>query len=274
MAKKIFTFFLYIFAAIGFVLTAGYFAVKLGLTNTSGVIDAQRDSFLAGGKNGGTQPIDPSAPAWAQLPEWATLKAAILKDKPTIDAAAQSAGVPARLIVSQLVAEQMRFFFDDRESYKKFFEPLKILGSQTKFSWGVMGVKEETALDVEKHLASTTSPFYLGPSYEHALDFKTTDIATERFTRMTDQHAHYYSYLYAGLYLKQIMQQWKSAGYDISNRPEILSTLYNIGFKNSKPNAAPSSGGAPIPVGTITYSFGSLGADFYNSNELISEFPR
>jgi hypothetical protein len=179
----------------------------------------------------------------------------------------------------------MRFFFDDRESYKKFFQPLKILGSQTKFSWGVMGIKEDTAIQIENHLKDPTSPYYLGSQYEHMLDFPTPKspsqnaeppltISEMRFMRMTDQHDHYYSYLYAGLYLQQIMAQWKHAGFDISKKPDILSTLYNIGFTNSKPNANPSSGGAPIPVGDRIYSFGSLAGEFYYSNELVDEFPR
>jgi hypothetical protein len=123
-------------------------------------------------------------------------------------------------------------------------------------------------------LKDTTSPFYLGKSYEHMLDFDTADIKQERFIRMTDQHAHYYSYLYAGLYLKQIQTQWKNAGFDISNKPEILTTLYNIGFAHSIPKADPASGGAEIIIGGHTYSFGSLGAEFYNSNELTTEFPK
>ena len=140
-----------------------------------------------------------------------------------------------------------------------------------------MGIKEETALQIEKNLKDTTSPFYLGSKYENLLDFNTatsTGITDQRFIRMTDQHAHYYSYLYAGLYLKQIETQWKNAGFNISNRPDILSTLYNIGFKNSKPNANPQSGGAEIPIAGKTYSFGSFAGAFYNSNELLMEFPR
>jgi hypothetical protein len=137
-----------------------------------------------------------------------------------------------------------------------------------------MGIKEETAIQIENNLKNKTSPFYLGKNFENLLDFQTTDMKQERFTRMTDQHAHYYSYLYAALFLKQIETQWKNAGYDISSRPEILTTLYNIGFANSKPNANPQSGGAEIDIGNFKYSFGSLGAEFYNSNELIAEFPR
>ncbi len=273
MLKKLFTIIVYLFAFIGFWLTAGYIAIRFGLTNTTGVIDTQRDAFLASGKDGTSQ----ETPYWSSLPEWATLKTAIIKDKVVIQKAADVSGVPARLIVAPLIAEQLRFFYTDRESYKKFFEPLKILGSETQFSWGVMGVKEDTAVQIEKNLKNSTSPYYPGIQYANLLDFTTTDFANiseERFTRMTDEHNHYYSYLYAGLYLKEIEMQWKNAGFDISSRPDILTTLYNTGFKNSVPNTHPLSGGAQITIGSHVYSFGSLGADFYNSNELTEEFPK
>jgi hypothetical protein len=265
-----------IFAIIGFLLTSVYFAVRFGLTNTDGIIDTQRQEFLSGGNS--QQNSSGQNLSWQTTPEWQTLKSAVLKDQNAINKASSVSGVPARLIVENLIAEQLRFFYDDRESYKKFFEPLKILGSETQFSWGVMGVKEETAVQIEKNLTDKSSAFYLGDSYSHLLDFKTADIQQERFARMTDQHDHYYSYLYAGLYLKQIEQQWKNAGFDISTkenlRPEILATLYNVGFKNSLPNPNPKSGGAGIPIGTGTMSFGSLAKSFYDSNELINEFPR
>ena len=283
--KKIFKIFVYVFAVIGFILVTGYFAVRYGLTNTSGIIDLQNENFLQNGKTGLTSNVSQSIgklnnPYWSTLSEWGILKGAIVKDKTLIYQAATTAGVTPRLIVSELVVEQLRLFYTERESYEKFFAPLKILGSQTQFSWGVMGIKEETAIQIENHLKDRTSPFYLGFSYEHLLNFpsssalNTDEIKQQRFTRLTDQHAHYYSYLYAALYLKQFETQWKNAGYDISNRPEILSTLYNIGFANSKPNSNPQSGGAEIDLGDHKYSFGSLAAEFYNSSELISEFPR
>jgi hypothetical protein len=208
------------------------------------------------------------------LPEWQVIKIAVQKDQGVIDRAAATSGVPARLIVAQLMVEQLRFFTDDRESFKRFFEPLKILGSETQFSWGVMGIKEDTAIQIENNLKNPASPYYLGAQYAHLLDFQTGDPQEERFARMTDQHDHYYSYLYAGLYLREVETQWKSDGFDISGRPEIISTLYNIGFANSHPNADPQSGGAAITLGTQTESFGALAAEFYNSNELLVEFPK
>jgi len=177
------------------------------------------------------------------------------------------------LIVAQIVCEQMRLYTSQREVFKQIFAPLKILGSQSQFSWGIMGIKQETAIAIEQHLKDPASPYYLGKEYEHMLDFKTTDVDAERFERITDQHDHTYAYLYTALYLKQIMTQWQKAGHDISNRPEILSTLYNIGFAHSQPKADPGVGGAEIDINGHMYSFGSLAYHFYYSQELINVFP-
>jgi hypothetical protein len=74
--------------------------------------------------------------------------------------------------------------------------------------------------------------------------------------------------------LKEVLSQWQKAGFDISSKPEIISTLYNIGFENSRPNADPRVGGSEIKIGDDTYSFGGLAAQFYASQELIDYFPR
>lgn len=290
--RKILIFFIIIFAIIGFLFVSVYFAVKFGLTNTTGIIDAQRDQFIKDGSTNLSANVSnalsdatntPSVlvppekvefKTWNATYEWEIIKSALAKDVPVIQKASADSGIPARIIVAQLVVEQFRLFFSEREAFKKWFEPLKILGSQTQFSWGVMGMKEETAIQVEEHLKDPSSPYYLGEEYEHVLDFQTEDISAERFTRMTDQHDHYYSYLYAGLFIKQITTQWRNAGYEIYNSPDIISTLYNLGFSKSIPNAEPKSGGAQITIDGIDYSFGSLGAEFYNSDEMIAEFPR
>lgn len=266
-----FTVFLYMFAAIGLFLIAGYFAVKFGLTNETGIIDVQRDAFL-----GGTPTVSEPAPnvPWKESEEWQVLSAALTKDQAALNKAADDSGVPARLIAANLVAEQLRLFFTEREFYKQFFYPLKILGSQTQFSWGVMGMKEDTAILVEQYLKDPSSPFYPGAQYEHLLDFQTEDLNKERFARMTDQHDHYWSYLYAGLYMKEIEAQWKDAGFPIEGNVAIISTLYNIGFSHSTPNANPQVGGAAITAGNKTFSFGGLAADFYDSDLLTVIFPK
>jgi len=273
MLKKIFTVIVCIFAAIGFFLVAGYLLVRFGLTNEAGIIDTQRESFLGASVPWAT--FDRTTD-WQTSEEWAVLESAIRRDDAVIKRAADDAGVPARLIVANLVAEQLRLFFTEREAYKQFFYPLKILGPQTQFSWGVMGMKEETAIPVEQHLLDSSSQFYPGNEYENLLDFpdSTDDLKMARFVRMTDQHDHYWSYLYAGLYMKQIETQWEQAGFPIDGNVGVLSTLYNIGFRNSVPKAEPKVGGAAIEINGTVYSFGGLAETFYRSDLLTDVFPR
>jgi len=272
MKRILFTSTLYIFAFIGFFLIAGYLAVRFGFTNTKGIIDVQTKNFLPKKLSNNEYTIFPLA----HTKEWIAFRLAVAKDKQLIDAISKETGVPSRVIVSVLVPEQMRLFYTDRPVFKQFFEPLKILGSQTQFSWGIFGIKEETALEVESHLRNKQSPYYLGKAFENKLVFNdmSTGTSSERFTRITDQHDHRYSYLYTALYIAQIQKQWKSAGYPITDRPDILATLWNIGFSKSKPNSTPKSGGAEIDIAGIKYSFGSLASEFYYSDESIELFPR
>ncbi len=356
--RIVFKYLVYLLAIVGFVLVAGFFAVKWHWTDVKGIIDLNDREFLdtaAGNASGtgsdieasssfaapeipfscklldlakysprdakniitayrengsvdladrmfaslamaaatssplqgelsdcdaaGASPILSAGPsstsvyAWVNTPDWQVLQAAVTKDAPVIARVSAETGVEPRLIVAQLVSEQMRIYNSERALYESVFAPLKILGSETQFSLGVTGMKEQTAEQVEQNLTDPSSVYYPGPQYEHLLDFTTTDPTTERVERITDQHNHYYSYLYTALYLKEIMAQWSSAGFDISNRPEILSTLYDLGFVGSHPNATPHTGGAFITINGQDYTFGSLGYEFYYSGELADIFP-
>lgn len=168
----------------------------------------------------------------------------------------------------------MRLFYSDRPWFKKAVEPLKVLGSMTQFSWGIFGIKSETASTIENNLKSPQSSFYLGAESQNLLDFSTANPTQERFDRLTNSGDHYYSYLYAALLNKEIMAQWQKAGYDISNRPEILATLFNIGFDHSKPGPNPQVGGADLNIAGQDYSFGRLAFEFYYSSELLDDFPQ
>jgi hypothetical protein len=190
-----------------------------------------------------------------------------------IDKVSKETGVPSRLLIAILVPEQMRLFHSNRAIFKRAFEPLKILGSQSQFSWGLFGIKDETARATETHLKDVTSPYYLGKKFEGVLDFKTTDTDQERFQRITDEHNHYYSYLYTALYVAQINKQWEKAGFPIDDKPAIIATLWNLGFQKSIPKVSPLSGGAEIDINGTSYSFGSLAESFYYSDEMIELFP-
>ena len=265
----------YLFATIGFVLVGGYIATLTGLTNTKGVVDTQRDTFLTSSSSTdekgslstyGTFPL-------SHTPEWVAFRIAVTKDKNIIASVSKQTGVPERVLIALLAPEQMRLFYSDRQLFKDVFGPLKILGSQSQFSWGIFGIKDDTARMVENNLTNTSSPYYLGPSYEHMLDFKRTDTDQERFERIVDEHDHTYAYLYTALYIAQIEKQWKTAGYAIGARPEIIATLWNLGFEKSRPNPSPQSGGSEMEINGVSYSFGRLAKDFYYSDEMIEFFP-
>ena len=218
-------------------------------------------------------PFEGNVVPWMNDSAWPALKAAILKDSAVIYEAARLTGVEPRLIVGCLVGEQVRLFNSKREMYKRYLGPMKVLSVQSQFSLGVNGIKDFTAMQVERNLTDTASIFYMGKPYEHILDFQTADHQSERFNRLTNYRNHLYSYIYTGCILHQTMLQWKRSGYDITNRPDILFTLFNLGFAASKPGPDPQCGGSHITVHDQIYTFGVICNDFYYSGELAEQFP-
>ena len=274
LKRIIFILIVYFFAIIGFLFSGVFVAMRLNLTNVTGSIDSLSQHFDEM-QNKFTRKSEAQLTVqyWATTPEWKVISAGFLKDKEEILKASELSGVPARMIISSIIAEQFRYFNSNREIFKKFFQPLAILGNSTQFSYGVAGIKIGTAKAVEKNLKDKTSPYYPGLSYQHLLDFTTSNTDTERMKRLTDPNNYYYSYLYTGLLLKEEMTQWQNAGYSINNRPEILATLFNLGFARSNPNPNPQTGGANFAINGQNYTFGGLAFDFYYSNELIGDSP-
>ena len=280
--KKILKIVLYalvtIFALIGVLFVGVFIAMQFGWLNVRGSI-AQRNSFFASlglPTSSDKTCLDPTAKecSWAATPEWATIKAGLTKDAPVIEDVSIKTGVPERLIAATVVPEQIRFFTSERDVFKSYFEPLQILGSLSQFSLGVSGIKQQTADTIEMYAASTTSSFYPGGGAAGliAYDATTTSHDSALYDRLTDPNNHYYSYLYTALYIKEIEAQWQNARFDVSHNPGAITTLFNIGFQGSHPNANPQTAGAAITTGGQTYSYGELGADFYNSDELHQHF--
>ena len=266
-----------IFAVIGAAFSGVFLAMQYGLFNVRGSI-AERNAFF------GTASSTPKAPCsdtqykvceWNQTPEWEVVKGGLQKDAQIITRVSKETGVSARMIATVVVPEQTRFFTSNREVFKRYFEPLKILGSLSQFSLGVSGIKEETADKIEEYANDPTSPFYPGQGYSDLITYpEDAEHDSELFNRLTDAKDHYYSLLYTGLYIKEIEEQWQRAGFDISKNPEAIATLFNVGFQASKPNATPRAAGAVIETGGHSYVYGELGSLFYNSDELTDVFPK
>jgi hypothetical protein len=272
-----------LFALIGIAFTAVFIGMQAGVFNVRGSI-LERNAFFTGGKSDQTlAPALPAQPcadasktvcAWNETPEWAVVAGGLTKDAPIIQKVSAQTQVSPRLIASVVVPEQIRFFTSEREIFKRYFEPLKILGSLSQFSLGVSGIKQETAVDIEKYANDANSPFYPGDGYAALITYAPgTSHDQELYNRLTDAKNHYYSYLYTAIYIKEIEMQWKRAGFPIDGKPEVVGTLFNIGFKASVPKANPQTAGATITTGGTQYSFGALGADFFNSLELRTVFP-
>lgn len=282
MKNKIFLKIIYVFAFIGFVFFVVFLSMQFGWLNVRGSI-AERNEFFGQVKktdntngciNNPKTSDEEVLCAWADTAEWIVVREGLKKDADIIKDVSIKTGVSARMIASAVVPEQIRFFTSNRESFKRYFEPMKLLGSMSQFSLGVSGIKQETANDIEKYTSDPTSPFYPGGGIAELLSYpEGVNHDTELYKRLTDPKNHYYSYLYTAIYLKEIEAQWKDAGFETGNRPDVLVTLFNLGFKASNPKPNPQVAGSAISVGGKNYTFGLLGASFYNSNELIEIFP-
>jgi hypothetical protein len=282
-----------VFALEGFFFTAIFVAMQFGLLNVRGSIDSRNKFFSTLPKsevNAATIPKTATATsciqqgaggeavpvcAWNQSEEWATVRSGLQKDQAIINDVSNKTGVPSRLIASAVAPEQLRFFSSNRETYKKYFEPLKILGSMSQFSLGISGIKQETAKSIERYTIDKNSPFYVGQGMADLIAYPAgANHSSILFSRLTDSKNHYYSYLYTAVYIKEIEAQWKIQGYDINQRPDVIDTLFNIGFAQSHPKPNPQIGGTAITLSNTTYSYGELGTDFYTSDELTKIFPQ
>lgn len=273
--KKVGWVFLILFAIIGILFSGVFVAMRLGLTNVRGTIEERNEYFetdISKIKNTDNLSTDAS---WANSAEWGVLRHVFSRDQEIIKAAARDARISPRILLGGVIGEQLRFFSNRRENFKSYFEPLKILATLSSFSYGIAGLKPETVARIDENLKNKDSVFYLGPEMENVITYpEGRDKATVRFERITDTKNTYYSYLYVGLFMKQVTAQWARAGYDISGSPGVITTLYNLGFNRSIPKPNAGIGGAPVNVNGKVYSFGELGEQFYYSNELTAEFPR
>jgi len=278
-----------IFAMIGVLFSAIFGAMEFGLLNVRGTIDARNNSIISIPEvksgdvvvRGDVKRVEGEVVAdlscisgsevcaWYEAREWEVVAGGLSKDKEKIERVARETGVSPRLIASVIVPEQIRFFTSNREVFKRYFEPLKILGSLSKFSLGVSGIKQETAEKIEIYANDPASAFYPGEAYSLLLAYENIENTSDQlFSRLTDEKDHYYSYLYTAIFIKEVLSQWERAGFDVSNEPDIVATIFNIGFSGSNPKDNPVVGGTTVTVGGKNYLFGELAGLFYNSEEL------
>ena len=67
--------------------------------------------------------------------------------------------------------------------------------------------------------------------------------------------------------------QWERAGFPLDERPEILASLFNLGYQKSKPKKKPGVGGSNYKIHDPENSVGAVAFEFYYSGELMNVFP-
>lgn len=220
---------------------------------------------------------------WANSDVWKDFCKTIRKDKHAIDSVSRLTGVESRLIVMCLVGEQVRMFNSGREKFKQYVMPYSRLLMPTNRGYGVTGILKNTALKIESNLFDRSSKFYAGEYFEHTVNVNDSfpevindTLEAHQFKtiqRLIKGGDHYYSYLYTAYFLRQFQAHWEREGFDLSNRPEILGTLFNLGYQKSVPKKNPEVGGSTFAIGGKDYTFGGLCFEFYYSGELLDEFP-
>ena len=214
---------------------------------------------------------------------WKTFCDAVRKDKAAIDSASRITGVESRMIVMCLVGEQVRMFNASRERFKQYVYPFNNIILPRNRGYGVTSILEHTALRIERQLIDKNNKFYPGDYFYKCLN--TTDAAPSLVVDSIKAHKHktiqrlikggdhFYSYLYTGFLIRQYQAHWQLEGFDLSYRPEIVGTLFNLGFEKSKPKKDPEVGGSSFKVGDNEYTFGGLCYEFYYSGEMMKDFP-
>lgn len=221
--------------------------------------------------------------AWSNYRVWKQFCNTIIKDKRAIDSVSRLTGVESRIIVMCVVGEQLRMFNSGREKFKQYVYPYSRLILPSNRGYGVSGILEHTALRIESTLFRKNDPFYPGDYFQQTINVRDSFPEAINDTISSHKHKtiqrliqggdHYYSYLYTAFLMRQFQAHWERNGFDLSNRPEILGTLFNLGYQKSKPKKNPEVGGSTFKIGEKDYTFGGLCFEFYYSGEMQDAFP-
>lgn len=155
--------------------------------------------------------------------------------------------VDSRMIKAILFTEKIQYELDGWLQLKKAFEDqfyelwlfVEKPAIWADLSMGYSNIKPSFAK--ETHVRSKA----------YALPLQLTENEIDPFTYLKDPEKAIKIMVIA---CKVLEVEWERHQIDLSDRPEIIATLFNIGYKRSQPNSTPKSGGSTYPVainGTI-----------------------
>jgi len=202
---------------------------------------------------------------WSNYQVWKDFCKTVRNDRFAIDSVSRLTGVESRLIVMCYVLPFNRIMLPTNRGY------------------GVTGILEHTALRIENTIFNTKSEFYAGDYFQNCINVNDSfpELVNDTIKahklktiqRLIQRGDHYYSYLYTAFLLRQYQAHWERNGFTLENRPEILGSLFNLGYQKSKPKKNPVAGGSTFDVGGKDYTFGGLCFEFYYSGQLQDLFP-
>lgn len=187
--------------------------------------------------------------AWSRTPEWDSALVALRRDRGAILRVARETGLSPRLVALPALCEQLRRAESFRDRYKRLFGRFVPTGS---LSMGVTGVKPETLRRLRPWCDPALAPWLDG-------------VPDDTLRARLGSPDPLWAYRYGALCLSAIACRWRAAGIELSDRPEILLTAYNLGENRCPPRPDPRAGGAVFRLGGREYTFGSFAWEFYGS---------
>lgn len=161
------------------------------------------------------------------------------------------------IIRSVIFTEQLRWLTTYRWIFKNLVAWNKYLMVMSQFSYGLWWVKEKSAIEIEDRYKTNNANIY----NEIFAYQDSKNIYYQRISRLTSVNDYYYQIMYIAGLLAMYRDQRATEWYNISDKIWILTTLYNIGYK--QPNDKPEIWGANIKVNWDSFSFGKLSTSIF-----------
>ncbi|MDW7679742.1 MAG: hypothetical protein SCK70_04210, partial [bacterium] len=128
---------------------------------------------------------------------------------------------------------------------------------------GLAQIRVNTAKWIIDTAKDTSSDYFIERQYHRWLPNYKSDAEVIRLLKQDSTNC-----ILAAFHIRQIIQRWKKGGFDISSRPEIITTLYTYGLVNR------DTGDEIIPHGKPKSNFlGEVAKRFCDSHKLTNEYP-
>jgi len=191
----------------------------------------------------------------------------LLSDKyyKNIQEASRKTWIDKKLIVSAIAVEQLRYLNSNRAFAKKLLMQNKFLTNFSQFSYWLGGIKVDTFININKRLKKYEPYIYnkYFLYYDNLSKKSQDEIATLKEVWQRDEtnknidydndkiigllKKHDVSTLYIAWLLLSIKDKRKNYWINISNKPWVILTLYNM-WNIKTPHKNPWIGGSLIPI--------------------------